>query len=83
MVGDAQVLLNFVEVIVVDNGDGVLLCIVGLLLQSLIQLREAQRLGVMVAMMTGFSGVRISRPFMSAGLLMGPLELVTQRKPLQ
>ena len=46
MVGDAQVLLNFVEVIVVDNGDGVLLCIVGLLLQSLIQLREAQRLGV-------------------------------------
>lgn len=63
MVGDAQVLLNFVEVIVVDNGDGVLLCIVGLLLQGLIQLREAQRLGlapraVMVAMMTGFSGVR-------------------------
>ena len=81
MVGDAQVLLNLEQVVVVDNGDGVLLCIVGLLLQSLIQLREAQRLGV--GTQSGFSGVRISRPFMSAGLLMGPLELVTQRKPLQ
>ena len=37
----------------------------------------------MVAMMTGFSGVRMSMPFMSSGVSMGPLLLVTQRKPLQ
>ena len=46
MVGDGEVVLDFVELVVVDDGDGVLLGVVGALVQGLVELGEGQGLGI-------------------------------------